>query len=103
MRYDDDKDGKLDRDELKKFAEDLMDHFRPGTGEPPPPPRERFERGERPEAGGRPERPLPPREGERPEGPRRPFGEDRPERPRRPVDDRPAPPPADAVRENDQP
>jgi hypothetical protein len=90
MRYDDDKDGKLDRDELKTFAEDLMERFGPGSDEPPP--RERFERGEFPEGGKRPERPL---DGERPARPRRPDGENVPERPRRPLDDRPAPPPAE--------
>jgi hypothetical protein len=89
MRYDDDDDGKLDREELKKFAEDLMDRFGPGGDEPPPPPRERLERGESPEGGKRPERSF---DGERP---RRPEGDDFPERerPRRPPEDRPPPPP----------
>ncbi len=92
MRYDDDKDGKLDRDELTKFAEDLMERFGPGADQPPPPPRDRFDRGDSPEAAKRPDRPF---DGERPERPRRPAGEDFPERPRRPLDDQPPPPPAD--------
>ncbi len=93
MRYDDDKDGKLDRDELTTFAEDLMERFGPGRDEPPPPPREKFDRGEFPEGGKRPDRPF---DGERPERPRRPDGEDFPERqrPRRPLEDQPPPPPA---------
>ncbi len=76
MRYDDDGDGKLDRDELTKFAEDLMDRFQPGPVEPPPPPRDGSDRGAGPEGAKRPERPLPPGDGERPQRPPRPgFGE----------------------------
>jgi hypothetical protein len=93
MRYDDDKDGKLDRDELTKFAEDLMERFGPGADQPPPPPRDRFDRGDSPDGATRPERPI---DGESPERPRRPDGEDFPERPRRPRDGRPVPPPPDA-------
>jgi hypothetical protein len=114
MKFDGDGDGKLDRDELMKFAEDMMARFRPGPGEPPP--RERpFREGDagKPEGEGRrPEgfgdRDRPPRgpdSGERPERPfrpdgdakrpargRSPDGERRPERPGRPRDDSPPPP-----------
>lgn len=89
MRYDDDKDGKLDREELMTFAEDLMERFGPGGDQPPPPPRER---GEFSDGAKRLERPF---DAERPERPRRPQGDDFPERdrPRRPLEDRPPPPP----------
>lgn len=121
MTFDDDKDGKLDHDELTKFAEHMMAHVRPGQGERPPREpslrdgdagkregerrrleglgdRERPPRG--PDAGERPARP----EGDRERAPRgrRPDGEGRAERPGRPLDDAPPPAdaPADAVREN---
>ncbi len=97
MRYDDDKDGKLDRDELTKFAEDLMERFRPGPGEPPPS-RDRFNRGEGPEGATRPERPLPPGDGERPQRLQRPDGEEG--RQRRSFDGPPPPPPASPERDD---
>lgn len=82
MSFDADGDGKLDRAELGKFAEEMMGRMRPGG--------EGFRRDQPPRPG--------PRESggdlDRPERPRRPDGEGRPERPRRPFgeDDGPAPP-----------
>jgi len=78
MSFDADGDGKLDKAELGRFAEEMMTRMRPpGEGfrrDPAPP-------GRREPGGGF----------ERPERPRRPEGEGRPERPRRPFgeDDRP--------------
>jgi hypothetical protein len=84
LSFDADGDGKLGRDELAKFAEEMMGRLRGGMpdrlrrdGPPPPGPRDSAGEGERP---------------------RRPDGEGRPERPRRPEseDERPAPAPEDA-------
>lgn len=78
MEYDTDKDGKLSREELMKFAQE-MPQRRPGGGEGPGPrgPGGPDAGGRRPEGGGRPDG------AGRPEGGGRPDG-DRPERPRRP-------------------
>ena len=87
MSFDADGDGKLDRDELTKFAEEAMGRIRPRDGEgfrrePPPRPGD-GDRGRE-----RPDRPGPPGDERGPEGRRRPFSEE----------DRPPPPP-DAGRE----
>ena len=76
MSFDADGDGKLDRAELGKFAEEMMGRMRPRGPE-----------------GFRREPPPRPGDGDRgPERPRRPDGDGGPERPRRPFDegDRPA-------------
>jgi hypothetical protein len=84
MSFDGDGDGKLDRAELGKFAEEMMGRMRPrgpeGMRRDPPP---------------RPERGTGDAGPERPDRPRRPEGEGGRERPRRPFgdDDRPSPPP----------
>ena len=84
MTFDGDGDGKLDRAELGKFAEEMMGRMRPRDPE-------RFRREPPP----RPERGDGDDGRERPERPRRPEGDAGPERPRRPFgdDERPAPPP----------
>jgi hypothetical protein len=98
MSFDADGDGKLDRAELGKFAEEMMGRMRPGgegfRRDPPRPgPREPGSDRERPE------RPRRPDEGRRPDQPRRPFGED--DGPAPPGDgERPAPPPDDEKGEN---
>jgi hypothetical protein len=94
MSFDADGDGKLGRDELAKFAEEMMGRLRGGMpdrlrrdGPPPSGPRDSTGEGERPQEF----------DGERGR-PRRPDGEGRPERPQRPEseDERPVPAPEDA-------
>lgn len=81
MTFDADGDGKLDRDELRKFADEMVERMRGG-----PPGGPGGDRGRRPEGDRGPGRGGPPDgdrgPGPRPEGPRE--GGDRPERPERP-------------------
>lgn len=86
MTFDSDGDGKLDRDEMRKFADSLVQRMRGG-----PPGGPGGDRGPRPDGdrGARPDGDRGPRpdgdRGPRPDGDRGPpEGGDRPERPRRP-------------------
>jgi hypothetical protein len=88
MSFDADGDGKLDRSEMQRFAEEMVQRMRSGPGGPPA---AGGDRGPRPDGdrGPRPDGDRGPRPGgdagPRPDGERGPpEGGDRPERPRRP-------------------